>query len=651
MKAKDVFKMHFPNLASNFSLKKIQEEVIDKIIEKQNTLAILPTGGGKSLIYWVSGLALEGISIVISPLTALIDEQVEKLQEQNISVLKLHAGIEQKEQIEQLKRLYNGELTPSFIFVSPERLSTDGLLETALKQRSNDIKLVVIDEIHCISQWGHSFRPLYTNIPHFLNNVFTVWPNVLGLSATLNVLEIEDIKNAFHIEHIVKDNQLMRTEIALHCLHFENEDEKEKELWNLLERHKGEKTLVYIYRKSGKRSVESFAKEALDKGITAAYFHSDVSSKHKQTIIKQFKENKLDIIFATNAFGMGMDIPDIKVVIHYLIPESIAQYYQEVGRASRNKQNSNAYLMYSDKNIQVKKSHFIDKGFPTVEEIQNQFKSITKNKIGLKSIDYYENERLQLCLPYLIEIGAVKIHTKAIHTLKVLGELKNQSLQTAIDATKTKGFLATVKKTGMKTKELADLIFEAILNSECTVKRSLGKSLIVEANLETIDHFEEALQEIINKKKQFKYQQLDYFVYTIQRTESSLELHQEIAQFLGVNKWDLNKIYATQKGERVRSKSEVIIANMLFASGIEYEYEKEIITSNGKKICPDFTLYKNDRIYYLEHVGMLHNQQYAERWLTKKNLYDQHYPSQLLVTYETPNLSNDIETVVNKFKQ
>lgn len=130
---------------------------------------------------------------------------------------------------------------------------------------------------------------------------------------------------------------------------------KKKELWNLLERHKGEKTLVYIYRKSGKRSVESFAKEALDKGITAAYFHSDVSSKHKQTIIKQFKENKLDIIFATNAFGMGMDIPDIKVVIHYLIPESIAQYYQEVGRASRNKQNSNAYLMYSDKNIQVKK--------------------------------------------------------------------------------------------------------------------------------------------------------------------------------------------------------------------------------------------------------------------------------------------------------
>ncbi|MCW1938930.1 hypothetical protein OMD49_00765 [Bacillus anthracis] len=183
-----------------------------------------------------------------------------------------------------------------------------------------------------------------------------------------------------------------------------------------------------------------------------------------------------------------------------------------------------------------------------------------------------------------------------------MGELKNQSLQTAIDATKTKGFLATVKKTGMKTKELADLIFEAILNSECTVKRSLGKSLIVEANLETIDHFEEALQEIINKKKQFKYQQLDYFVYTIQRTESSLELHQEIAQFLGVNKWDLNKIYVTQKGERVRSKSEVIIANMLFASGIEYEYEKEIITSNGKKICPDFTLYKNDRIYYLEHV-------------------------------------------------
>lgn len=650
MEAKEAFEVHFQNLASEFYLKKIQEEVINKIIEKQNTLAILPTGGGKSLIYWVSGLALEGISIVISPLTALIDEQVEKLEEQNISVLKLHAGIEQKEQIQQLKQLYNGELTPNFIFVSPERLSTDGLLETALKQRSDDIKLVVIDEIHCISQWGHSFRPLYTNIPYFLNNIFTVWPTILGLSATLNVLEIEDIKNAFHIQHIEKDNQLMRTEIALQCLHFENENEKEKELWNLLKRHKGEKTLVYIYRKSGKRSVESFAKEALDKGFTATYFHSDVSSKQKQTIIKQFKENELDIIFATNAFGMGIDIPDIKVVIHYLIPESIAQYYQEVGRASRNKENSNAYLMYTDKNIQVKKSHFIDNGFPTVEEIQNQFKSITKNKIGLQSIDYYENERLQLCLPYLIEIGAVKIHTKAIHTLKVLEEVKNKRLQTAIDATKTKIFLSTVKKGGMEAKELATLIFETILNSECIVKRSLGKSLIIESNLETIDQFETELQEMINKKKQFKYEQLDYFVYTIQRTENSLELHQEIAQFLGVNKWELNKIYATQKGDYVRSKSEVIIANMLFASGIEYDYEKELIISNGKKISPDFTLYKDDEIYYLEHVGMLHNQQYAERWLTKKNLYDQHYPSQLLVTYETPNLSNDIETITNKFK-
>lgn len=650
MEAKKAFEVYFQNLASEFYLKKVQEEVINKIIQKQNTLAILPTGGGKSLIYWVSGLALEGISIVISPLTALIDEQVDKLEEQNISVLKLHAGIEQKEQIQQLKQLYNGELTPNFIFVSPERLSTDGLLETALKQRSDEIKLIVIDEIHCISQWGHSFRPLYTNIPYFLNNIFTVWPTILGLSATLNVLEIEDIKNVFHIQHIVKDNQLMRTEIALQCLHFENENEKEKELWNLLKRHKGEKTLVYIYRKSGKRSVESFAKEALDKGFTATYFHSDVSSKRKQTIIKQFKENELDIIFATNAFGMGIDIPDIKVVIHYLIPESISQYYQEVGRASRNKENSNAYLMYSDKNIQVKKSHFIDNGFPTVEEIQNQFKSITKNKIGLQSIDYYENERLQLCLPYLIEIGAIKIHTKAIHTLKVLEEVKNKRLQTAIDATKTKIFLSTVKKGGMEAKELATLIFETILNSECILKRSLGKSLIIESNLETIDQFETELQEMINKKKQFKYEQLDYFVYTIQRTENSLELHQEIAQFLGVNKWELNKIYATQKGDYVRSKSEVIIANMLFASGIEYDYEKKLIISNGKKIYPDFTLYKDDEIYYLEHVGMLHNQQYAERWLVKRNLYDQHYPSQLLVTYETPNLSNDIETIINRFK-
>ncbi|WDU78840.1 RecQ family ATP-dependent DNA helicase [Lysinibacillus sp. G01H] len=650
MQAEEVFKEYFPQMAEEITLKEIQKKVINNILGDNNSLAILPTGGGKSLIYWVSGMALNGITIVVSPLIALIDEQVEKLREQNISVLKLHADVKQKEQIELLSRLYSGDYTPGFIFVSPERLAMDGLLEKVLKKRRDDIKLIVIDEIHCISQWGESFRPLYTHIPTFLNTVFDQWPVVLGLSATLNVLEIEDIKKNFYIndQNVIKDVQLMRTEINLICKHFDNEDEKEEAFWNLLQQHKNEKTLVYVYRKYSKRGVEDFAERAKEKGFKSVYFHADLSSNEKQDIIKKYKNNEIDLIFATNAFGMGIDIPDIKLVIHFMIPESIAQYYQEVGRASRNKEASNAYLLYTDKNIQVKKTHFINKSFPSYEKIEEKFEEIRDGKIGYRNIEYYDDDTLQLCLPYLLDVGVVKICAKAIHSLKILENIKNLDLQKAIEASKPKTFITTLKKTNYTPEELSDLVFESLLKGECSVKRSLAKCLIVEVLIENLKPFEQKINEMIEQKKKFKYDQLDYFVYTIDRTKNSIELHQEIAQYLGVNKWDLQRIYTTEKGDKVRSKSEVIIANALFNKNVPYEYEKALLTPNGKQMSPDFTIKLNEKTYFLEHIGMLNNEQYSERWLEKRKLYDEYYKENLLITYESPNLATDILTLINK---
>nr|WP_283793533.1 RecQ family ATP-dependent DNA helicase [Bacillus sp. LS15-K4] len=631
-------------------MKEIQKKVIENVLDSNNTLAILPTGGGKSLIYWLSGMALNGITIVVSPLIALIDEQAEKLNEQNISVLKLHADVKQKEQIELLSKLYSGAYTPSFIFVSPERLAMDGLLEKVLKKRKEDIKLVVIDEIHCISQWGESFRPLYTHIPTFLNTVFDQWPVVLGLSATLNVLEIEDIKKNFYIsdQNVIKDVQLMRTEINLICKHFNNEGEKEEVFWNLLQQHKNEKTLVYVYRKYSKRGVEDFAEKAKEKGFKSVYFHADLSSNEKQDIIKKYKNNEIDLIFATNAFGMGIDIPDIKLVIHFIIPESIAQYYQEVGRASRNKEASNAYLLYTDKNIQVKKTHFINKSFPSYEKIEEKFEEIRDGKVGYRNIEYYDDDTLQLCLPYLLDVRAVKICAKAIHSLKILENIKNPNLQLALEASRPKTFITTLKKTDYTPEELSDLVFESLLKGECTVKRSLAKCLIVEVLVDDLKPFKQLITEMVKKKKKFKYDQLDYFVHTIDRTDSSIELHQEIAQFLGVSKWDLQRIYTTEKGDKVRSKSEVIIANTLYNKNVPYEYEEALLAPNRKRISPDFTIKLNEKTYFLEHIGMLNNEQYSERWLEKRKLYDEFYKENLLITYESPNLATDILTLIKK---
>jgi len=253
---------------------------------------------------------------------------------------------------------------------------------------------------------------------------------------------------------------------------------------------------------------------------------------------------------------------------------------------------------------------------------------------------------LQLCLPYLIDVGAVKICAKAIHSLKVLENIKNNNLQLALEASKPKTFITTLKKTHYTPEGLSNLVFESILNGECTVKRSLAKCLIVDVLIDDLEQYERRINKIIEEKKKFKYDQLDYFVYTIDRTKNSIELHQEIAQFLGMNKWDLNKIYTTEKGDKVRSKSEVIIANTLYNKKIPYEYEKTLVTASGKQMSPDFTIQLNGKTYFLEHIGMLNNEQYSKRWLEKKKLYDEFYKEDLLITYESPNLATDILSLI-----
>ncbi|MGG3041785.1 RecQ family ATP-dependent DNA helicase [Bacillus anthracis] len=652
MDVKKLFQQSFPKLAKKFDLKPLQEQVVQQVLTRENTLCIMPTGGGKSLIYWLSGLGLQGITIVISPLTALIDEQASSLEKHGYTVLTLHAGIDAKKQTKWLKQFYNGELNPDFIFVSPERISTDGLYEYCIKARKDDIKLIAIDEIHCVSQWGDSFRPFYKHIPTFLNSIYgESWPTVLGLSATMNRREIADICEFFHIadKAVIKSELLIRSEIELKTFKFVNEDEKLEKLWQLLKIHQHEKTLVYVYRKQGKNSTEELTQKAIEKGMAATHFHGDLSSKEKQEIIDNFKNNDLDLVFATNAFGMGIDIPDIRVVIHFMIPESIAQYYQEIGRASRDQQASNAYLLYSNKNIEVKKSHFINKSFPSVDELKDAFSKITSNKKGYKTLSYFENEGIQKCLHYFVDNDIIEIVTKGIVKLDVLSDINNSVLASLMDLTKTKNFITTMKKSGKTSQEISNIIFEAIVHDEAKLEKSLGKCLIINSYLEKLD--EQALQSLenyITEKRAYKHAHLDYFIYLLENCENSRELHQEIGRHLGVPRFLLNRIYATTKGDLVRSKSEVIIANLLHQHGITYEYEKDLYYENNGRLSPDFTITINGQTFFWEHLGMIGFDEYDERWLNKKVIYDQYFPNQLVSTYENPALTKSVEDLISQ---
>lgn len=654
----EIFKKSFPKLASEFKLYDYQKDVIRNIIHKNNTLSIMPTGAGKSLIYWLSGIALNGITIVISPLTALIDEQAEKIREHGYEVLTIHSGINSKQQLDMLKKFSNKKLNPQFIFVSPERISTDGFFEYCIDLRKEEIKLIAIDEVHCVSQWGTSFRPFYKRIPVFLDTIYDGGierPIVLALTATLNPKEVSDICKEFNIdkENIIKNELLMREEINLKVLKFTNEEEKEEKLWNLLTIHKNDKSLVYLYRKYNQRGVEDLCKKAKEKGFNCAYFHGDMSSKERQELINKYKNNEINVVFATNAFGMGIDIPDINVVIHFMIPESVEQYYQEVGRAARNKKAANAYLLYSNKNIQVKKTYFIDKSFPDIEKIKECYETINSSGTRMNTLQFFDNEEIQKCLPYYLDNGLMEIKSKGFLNLKLLLDIKEKKLKYIYESTKNKSLLTTIKKTKMNPKDITDIVYSAVVNETVKLKKGFDKCLIVEHKYDKIPEYKiDEINQYIEERKKYKHDLLDYFVYLLDEESSSIELHKAIVTYLGADRKKLGRVYSTTKGDKVRSKSEVIIANLLYENDIEYEYEKKLYYATNKYIRPDFTIkLDNGKEIYWEHLGMIGTESYDKIWLKKLDLYNKYYPQSLEVTYEGATITQSALDLIQKIKK
>ncbi|MDZ8084323.1 MAG: RecQ family ATP-dependent DNA helicase [Nostoc sp. DedQUE12b] len=657
-KAKEVFEKEFPALAGVFSLKLFQEKVINHLIENGSTLAVMPTGGGKSLIYWVTAKALKGTCLVISPLIALIDEQAEKLEKEGFEVLAIHSGMGVSEQMKQLKKFAKGESKPDFIFASPERMATDGFFEYCISLQINKIKLVVIDEVHCISQWGFDFRPFYKHIPTFLNSVFSdKWPTILGLTATINPKELIDITTDFKIKKssIIKDDVLLRFDIDLKVEKLSNEEEKKDRLWQIIDNHTNEKVLVYLYRKYHKGGVEDLCETANQKGLKALSFHGDMSSSERQSVLNEFRDGSTNLVFATNAFGMGIDIPNIRVVIHFMIPESIEQYYQEIGRSGRDQNGAISYMLYSNKNVQVRKTHFIDKSFPQGDQIKELFKKATNNEVGKKTLQYFAEEELQSALPYFLNCGAITIEGKGFTGLKVFKTNSNPMLKSIIESTRTGMVVPVLLKpefSKLTCREFFNITYKALVDNEAKLAKNLDKCLIIEATKEYLT--DEQIETISNEtasKREYKHNLLDYLVYLLDNFDSSISMHQDIGRYLGVSKHSLNKIHQAENGIWVRSKSEVIIANILYHSNIDFQYEEKLFYNEYQWKEPDFTIRHNGNVWYWEHLGLLGNEQYNENWQEKKEIYKELGVSdKVLTTKESAVLSNQVNELVKKIK-
>ena len=317
------------------SFRPLQEDIINSVLDGHDTLGLMPTGGGKSITFQVPGMILEGLTIVITPLISLMKDQVDNLRQKQIKAVYFHAGMTHKETTLAWEKLVNAKC--KFLYVSPERLSSE---KFCIELKSLPVKLVVIDEAHCISQWGYDFRPSYLNI----SKLRKIHPDApfLALTATATPEVVKDIsdKLQFRQGHKIFKKSFSRPNIQYIV---RPTDSKIQQIVHILSRVQG---TAIVYVRSRKRTKE-IAEQLIAQGISAANYHAGLSFEDKQVRQDAWKNGSLRVIVATNAFGMGIDKPDVRVVIHHDLPPSLEEYYQEAGRAGRDGLKSYAVILPS----------------------------------------------------------------------------------------------------------------------------------------------------------------------------------------------------------------------------------------------------------------------------------------------------------------
>ncbi|MFC0776554.1 ATP-dependent DNA helicase RecQ [Flavobacterium sp. HJSW_4] len=317
------------------SFRPLQKEIIDSVLEGQDTFAVLPTGGGKSICFQVPAMMQEGICLVISPLIALMKDQVMNLQKRDIKAIALTGGIHTEELIDLLDNCQYGNY--KFLYLSPERLQSDWILE---RIKNLPINLIAIDEAHCVSQWGHDFRPAYLKISE-LKKHFPKIP-FLALTATATPRVIEDIRTQLELKNPRHFQQSFERKNIAYMV-FEVED-KLYRTEQILKKNP-QPSIIYV---RNRKACLNMSSQLQSLGFTSTYYHGGLSSKEKDKNMQLWMSEQAQVIVATNAFGMGIDKDNVKTVIHTQLPENLENYYQESGRAGRNGAKAFSVLLYNN---------------------------------------------------------------------------------------------------------------------------------------------------------------------------------------------------------------------------------------------------------------------------------------------------------------
>ena len=344
------------------SFRDLQEEIITSIGEGKDTLGLMPTGGGKSITFQVPALAQEGICIVITPLIALMKDQVQNLRKREIKALAIYSGMTRQEILTALENCIFGNY--KFLYISPERLDTE-IFRTKL--RSMKVSMITVDESHCISQWGYDFRPAYLKIAE-IRELLPEVP-VLALTATATPEVVTDIQARLKF----REGNVFRMSFERKNLAYivRKTDNKTKELLYILQRISGS-AIIYV---RNRRRTKEITELLMNEGITADFYHAGLDNAVKDLRQKRWQSGEVRVMVATNAFGMGIDKPDVRIVLHLDLPDSPEAYFQEAGRAGRDGEKAYAVILYSKSDKTTLHKRMVDT-FPDKEYILNVYEHL-----------------------------------------------------------------------------------------------------------------------------------------------------------------------------------------------------------------------------------------------------------------------------------
>ncbi|MCY7409236.1 MAG: RecQ family ATP-dependent DNA helicase [Chitinophagales bacterium] len=465
--------------------REIQEDIINAVLQGDDALALLPTGGGKSLCFQLPALAKDGICIVISPLIALMKDQVMHLQSKGIKAVAIYSGMTNMEIDRLLDNCVHGHY--KLLYVSPERLTTEIMQVRAQKMKVN---LIAVDEAHCISQWGYDFRPPYLKIAEFRKLMPHV--PVLALTATATAEVVNDIceKLEFKTKNIFRKS-FLRENLSYSILF---EEDKFVRIAKMLDKVKGT-SLVYVRNRRRTKEVAEYLKK---KNISADYYHAGLDHETRSTKQEAWSKNKTRVIVCTNAFGMGIDKPDVRLVVHWDVPNDLESYFQEAGRGGRDGNKSYAVQLYNQSDI-LDLEERLKHGIPSIEKLKQTYQALANNfqlATGAGAGVSYDFDIRQFCKIYKLN---------PVEVFEALSILQQEEYIATTDSVfiPSRLFIKVDKETLYRF-EVENKKFETIIRTLSRTYSGIFEEFVIINEFDLARHLKLDRKEIINQLKELQ---------------------------------------------------------------------------------------------------------------------------------------------------